>query len=711
MRRVLSSPSTAVDRVRLHVRAAPVSTLCVGAVLLTSEPVWAQQVVQTVVVRGEPLPAQDKSTSSSTISEEDLEMEASGRVESAVGDLGGTSFRRSDARSAHPTSQGLTLRGLGGNASSRVLVLLDGVPQADPFGGWISWPGYDALPLSTVTLERGGGTGAHGSGALAGTLFLNTLEPKDTVDFGGELLGGSRRTIASRARATFPTGKVNHLLAASAEKSDGFVPTAPEQRGPVDGAAPYEHAGAVWRAQTEAARAVSLRASGRAFSDRRTRGVPFTENENDGFDLSLRAASPEEDASEWSALVYFQMRELTSSFAAVSDQRTDARQVLDQVRVPSSGLGARVAFEPDLGPRTQVEWGADFRRTEGRTEERYLFVDGAPERQRRAGGISETGGLFGTVSWRATDRLTLNAAGRADFWHLHGGFRRESEIGGEELTAEDFAQRADVEGTGRVGVGFDIVNSLHLRSASYTGYRLPTLNELYRPYRVGADATAANADLEPERLWGTELGVDLRPVTGVEASLTLFENHLLGAIANVTLDEGPGDFDGVGFISEGGAYRQRRNVSAIRSIGLDAALHLDDRVIPLQGAVFHAFYSLVRSQMRASDAPALSGRVPAQVPTHHLSSTLAWSSAPNVTTLSATARYVGRQFEDDLNQIALVDFWTLDAAAKIFLAPQLHALFRVENLTDARIETSKDAAGFTEIATPRTIWAGLSYGL
>ena len=49
-------------------------------------------------------------------------------------------FRRSDARSGHPTSQGVTLRALGGNASSRALLVLDGVPQSDPFGGWVNWP-------------------------------------------------------------------------------------------------------------------------------------------------------------------------------------------------------------------------------------------------------------------------------------------------------------------------------------------------------------------------------------------------------------------------------------------------------------------------------------------------------------------------------------------------------------------------------------------
>jgi hypothetical protein len=59
-----------------------------------------------------------------------------GRVEQSLGAIAGLQqFRRSDSRSANPTSQGVTMRGLGGNAASRTLIFIDDVPQADPFGG------------------------------------------------------------------------------------------------------------------------------------------------------------------------------------------------------------------------------------------------------------------------------------------------------------------------------------------------------------------------------------------------------------------------------------------------------------------------------------------------------------------------------------------------------------------------------------------------
>src|SRR3954462_14392769 len=101
-------------------------------------------------------------------------------------------FRRSDARSGHPTSQGVTLRALGGNAASRASLVLDGVPQSDPFGGWVNWPAYDPANLSGIRVVRGGGSVANGPGALAGT-----TERASRADAGvaGEVDVGSRDSV------------------------------------------------------------------------------------------------------------------------------------------------------------------------------------------------------------------------------------------------------------------------------------------------------------------------------------------------------------------------------------------------------------------------------------------------------------------------------------------------------------------------------------
>src|SRR5829696_7813171 len=123
-----------------------------------------------------------------TIGRERLAASASNRLEDLLRDVPGFhQFRRSDARSANPTSQGATLRALGGNASSRALLILDGVPQTDPFGGWISWPAYDPQRLARARITRGGGAVVNGPGALAGTIELESAGPGELKGFGGSL--------------------------------------------------------------------------------------------------------------------------------------------------------------------------------------------------------------------------------------------------------------------------------------------------------------------------------------------------------------------------------------------------------------------------------------------------------------------------------------------------------------------------------------------
>src|SRR4051794_7742396 len=108
-----------------------------------------------IVITGRGLrPGETNGASVITIEDDRIRQSASGRLEDVLRDVAGLqSFRRSDSRSSHATNQSITLRGLGGNASSRALLLVDGVPQADPFGGWISSPAYstDRIGLIRVT--------------------------------------------------------------------------------------------------------------------------------------------------------------------------------------------------------------------------------------------------------------------------------------------------------------------------------------------------------------------------------------------------------------------------------------------------------------------------------------------------------------------------------------------------------------------------------
>ena len=637
-----------------------------------------------------------------TIGRERLANSPSNRLEDVLRDVPGfQQFRRSDARSANPTSQGATLRALGGNASSRALLVLDGVPQTDPFGGWISWPAYDPRRLGFVRVARGGGSGTHGPGALAGTIELSSAAPAELEGLTASLAYGSRDSLDGFAGVGVPLGEGFASVSAAWASGDGFVPIVEEQRGPADRAAPYRQGSLALRAVAPIAAQVELQANLSAFTDSRERGTAFSDIRTDGADASLRLVG--RGALPFSLLGYVQVRDFYNGFAAVNADRSTATRTLEQYSVPSTGLGARAEVRPITGS-LEVRLGVDGRQTEGRTQELFQFLAGAPARGRVAGGRTRTLGVFAEAGWER-DSLTVTAGGRIDHWRIENGSLRERTLAtGSALTDLRFPDRGGWEPTGRAGAAWQPAEPLTLRAAAYLGWRLPTLNELYRPFRVGPDATAANAALAPERLKGVEAGVEYRPARATRIGVTLFANRLDEAIANVTLGQGPGLFPGVGFVAAGGQFRQRQNVEAVISRGIEVDGRLELGRWTIAGG-----YSFADAEVRANGAALpLDALRPAQTPRHSIAASLAWQSGRGAHA-SLGGRYAGSQYEDDLNRQLLPDALTFEAFAALPLTRRLALEFRGENLTDERVVAGISGAGIIERATPRTLWIGLRW--
>src|SRR5260370_18656107 len=89
-------------------------------------------------------------------------------------------FRRSTSRVANPTTQGVSLRGLGASGPSRALVLEDGIPVVDPFGGWVYWDRIPRAELSSDEVFRGGSSSLYGSNALPPLAPILAAEPEPT---------------------------------------------------------------------------------------------------------------------------------------------------------------------------------------------------------------------------------------------------------------------------------------------------------------------------------------------------------------------------------------------------------------------------------------------------------------------------------------------------------------------------------------------------
>jgi outer membrane receptor protein involved in Fe transport len=646
---------------------------------------------QVIVVTGRGLDAEEKLSAAVVIERAAIERSASGRMEDVLRDVAGlASFRRSDSRSAHPTSQGLTLRGLGGNAASRVSLTLDGVPQADPFGGWIAFSVLDPHAIDRIRVTRGAGIEA-----LAGAIAIDSRAPGPGTNAEAALFAGSRSSIDARLLGGSRWNGGFASISANRAQSDGFVPVVVADRGAADERAPYRQ-GAARARLVQTVGLAEAQLSLATFVDRRSRGTDFSTSRQRGHDASLRLVG--QSTVPWSALAYVQKRRFDSQFAAVAAGRGVATLTLDQ-HVPADGWGLGGDLAPRIGT-VATRFGAEFRRVTGETDELFRYVSGAATRAREAGGRNDVAGLYAGADW-TSGGWSIAAKTRVDHWVMADGRLVEADRTGPVLTNLAFARRNGWQPSGRVALGRSLGNGVTVRAAAYRGWRLPTLNELYRPFRAGADATAANAALDPERLRGIEAGLDWAPQRETRIAVTAFTNRLAGAIANVSLGSGPGLFPQVGFVAAGGVFRQRQNVDALATRGIE----IDGE---WSRGPWHATlsYAFTDARLDASGAAAaLDGKRPAQVARQAASAALGWAS--DTIALHATARFTGRQFEDDNNDRALPAALTFDGTGRVSLSPHLAVEARVENVLDRKVIATLGGDGTRERALPRTLWIGV----
>jgi outer membrane receptor protein involved in Fe transport len=651
-----------------------------------------------IVVTGRALPEAkaERVYAVERIDRRQIEQSPSHELDQLLKDVPGVQlFRRSDARSGHPTSQGVTLRALGGNASSRALLVLDGVPQSDPFGGWVNWPAYDAADLEGIRVVRGGGSVANGPGALAGTIEMTSRS--DTGVF-GELDGGSRQSLDAHGRVAFAAGSSVLSLSGQGGRSDGFIPITQGTRGAADERARYREYNGRARWIAPIGSETELQANVSGFQDWRTRGQDFTANRTNGADASARLVG--RGAWQYSALAYWQWRNLQSSFANVSRGRRAATRVSLQDSVPSHGVGGSLELRPPMPSGIELRFGADARRTDGESRELFSYVAGQPTRRRRAGGETWTAGAFAEAS-AEMGGMTLTGGARLDHWRIEDGHLLEFTLAnGAVLRDEHYAARGGWRPTARGGVLAPIGRGVSLRSAAYLGWRMPTLNELFRPFRAGLDATAANPQLDPERLVGAEAGLEYARGP-VRLSATGFVNRLQEAIANVTLGPGPGIFPGVGFVAAGGTFRQRENVDAVKVRGVEASAEWIRGPWSVRSGA-----SLTHARMQASGAAvSLDGLRPAQTPKFAGTIAVGWERGSRGA--QVVLRRVGAQFEDDLNSRTLKAATTIDAFGSWPVTRRLQLVGRAENISNALVMAGVNGDGSVERATPRILWIGL----
>lgn len=656
--------------------------------------------VEELVVRGARLPplAGDPAFSIVQLGPEDLAR--SPRLDEVLSQAPGVSlFRRTSSQGANPTTQGLSLRAIAPSGAGRALVTLDGVPQNDPFGGWVIWTALPSEGIAAIDIVRGAGAGAYGAGALTGVVSLRGRDPGPVIlDASVGELGYRRAALSAGVRA----GDRAVALTASAEHADGWIPVR-ERRGAADGRLALDALSAAVTLESAVGPAT---VAGRlaAYDENRQAGIVGADSRAQGIQASVTLARPPADAAfGWRLQGWALASDLVNRSAAVAPGRTGTTPANDQFETPALGLGLNAALRRADGP---LEWevGADLRSTDGEVNERFRFLLGQFTREREAGGRTLTAGAYADASFTSGPWL-LTGGVRFDRWTASDARRieRDLQTGATVLDVRPDSPE-EVIPTARAGLRRELAPGWAARAAAYAGFRPPTLNELHRPFRVGNDITEANAALKPERLYGAEAGLDGR-LAGIDLAATVFLNRLEDPVANVTIGFGPGVFPVAGFVPAGGVLRQRQNVGVIDAVGIEAEAErrFGDR-LRLRAALAYTDAEVDGQAV----APQLTGLRPAQAPRLTATASADWRFTDRLT-LAADLRHESARFDDDLNIRRLDAATTVDAQASWRLTRAANVYLDFRNAFDAEVQTGLTGDGVPSYDAPRTLRVGLTY--
>lgn len=612
-------------------------------------------------------------------------------------------FRLGGSARLHPTAQGLSLRGLSPNSSSRTSVLLDGVPLNDPFAGWIHWHTIPDTWIRQMQIEPG--AGGLAAGAIGGGVELfSQLPATDQPRLKASL--GSHQAWQAQADSALGIGRSQLGLYGRQSGSHGVPLLEADQAGAIDIPAHRRnhHTRLQWHGPVSAQ--LGWRIEAHHSEQARGNGTPLTDNHHRASGVSTALMGTAADGRlGWESRFWLKDEQFASRFSAQAGDRSSENPALDQFAVPVRAIGMTSTARGESGAQA---WRitADARQVDGETREHFRFLDGEFRRRRTAGSEEAVFGLYLENQWRpiGADWSILGGL-RVDHWQLARARRLEvNREDGQVLRDETRPARHGQHWNPRLALLWEASPHWQWRIEAYRASRLPTLNERVRPFRIRNDITEANPDLRPERLRGAELASHYRQGT-LQWQASIFWLQMENAIGNRSIaDSDGGVIAPCGFVPAGGSCSQRDNLGRLDNHGLE----FDVRWQATSGSFAAMTGLLSRPEIGASARSAdLIGRQVAQQPRHALSIEAGLRAQQQIWTLAW--QYQGARFEDDLNSRRLPASKRWNLGWQWQWGPSLQFFAGVDNLLDKHAPIAISNTGLVSVDSGRLWQAGLIY--
>ena len=555
---------------------------------------------------------------------------------------------------------------------------------------------WTRVPLETVDrieVVDNSSSSLYGNYAMGGVINIVSARPeRRTFDIKPQY--GNNNSPKIDASGSDVYGKLGIRADVAAYNTDGFPVVAPSERGVIDNNATVKYKN--FNAKVDYSASDNLHAFFRTgyFSENRGNGKINEINDTQWTSLSGGVRAQLGDGSDLEGTIYGDHENFHSTFMAVPGNTTPPRNTVrlsvDQ-HVPTNGVGGMLQWSKVAGSKNFVSAGTDLHWVDGDSQEaNYNAVPPVTSPvqaavlalNRVSGGTQRSFGVFAQDLITPTANLTVTIAARIDHWLNYDPHNLETAVipgtpvnnkpacsttgGVPPACLED---RTDTAVSPRVAARYQITPAISIWGDVGGGFRAPTLNELYRQFRVGTTLTLANDQLGPETLKGGEAGVIVTATRNMTVRATWFDNHITNPVANVTLTS-----------TAAAITQQRQNLGATNIYGLQTdAEYRVGSFVRLNAA--YLFDHGTVTDGGAANAGLVGKYIP-QVPLNRGSIRATYSN-PKYVTVAYAIQFYGLQDDNDQNTTGITTQALIDAGYSTSITAGLPG-YNVSDLSVAR---------------------------
>ena len=541
------------------------------------------------------------------------------------------------------TATSLRIRGA---ESEQTVVVIDGVKLNDPSstGGGYNFANLLIGDAQRIEVLRGPQSTLWGSQAIGGVVNIVTASPQAPIEGSFDIEAGSRDTVSARAALGGVSGPLSWRIGGQSFTTEGISAIAPAfGGGERDG---YTNRNVAGRAEMALGANASIDLRG-YYSTGRV--------EIDGFSGDAPDYSHNREFVGYAGLNFALLDGRLRNRIAYNYTDTDRDSYSPELEQPLSfeaaGKNRRFEYQGifELTDRISATFGAENERSRFKSRSPSgSLADPLPD---FVTGKAEITSLYGQVTVRPLDGLTLNGGVRYDDHNRYGG-RTLFSAGGI----------------------WELPSGTTLRASYGEGFKAPSLYQLFSEY--------GNVNLDPERAHGWEAGAQ-QAFFGdmLTIGATYFERTTTGQIIYNSCSTDSTDPLCVMPGTDTPRWGYYLNVARAEAHGIEA-----DAAFKLGGLTLTGNYSWTVAEDRSAGAATEGNWLPRR-PRHMANGSISYDFDFGLT-LGSAVRWSGKSYDNAANTTRLDDYTLVDLRAEYALSDSLRLFARAENVFDESYMTA-----------------------